>query len=241
MRTFGVTDVGAVRRDNQDYFHIEQLQGRTVAVLCDGMGGARAGAAASELGCTAFFANLSLALSKQDVPDGDVLLSDAVSYANLRVCDHSRSDKNCEGMGTTMVAAMAEGEVCHIANVGDSRAYHYQNGTLRQITRDHSYVEELVEQGLLRPEEARNHPRKNLITRAVGLNYRLKCDCFTVPFGSGDRVLLCSDGLSNVVEDEAMEQILRREEEPEGACRALLEAALEEGAPDNVTVLILSR
>ena len=145
------------------------------------------------------------------------------------------------GMGTTMVAAMAEGEVCHIANVGDSRAYHYQNGTLRQITRDHSYVAELVEQGLLRPEEARNHPRKNLITRAVGLNYRLKCDCFTVPFGSGDRVLLCSDGLSNVVEDEAMEQILRREEEPEGACRALLEAALEEGAPDNVTVLILSR
>ena len=108
MRTFGVTDVGAVRRDNQDYFHIEQLQGRTVAVLCDGMGGARAGAAASELGCTAFFANLSLALSKRDVPDGDVLLSDAVSYANLRVCDHSRSDKNCEGMGTTMVAAMAE-------------------------------------------------------------------------------------------------------------------------------------
>ena len=98
-----------------------------------------------------------------------------------------------------------------------------------------------MEQGLLRPEEARNHPRKNLITRAVGLNYRLKCDCFTVPFGSGDRVLLCSDGLSNVVEDEAMEQILRREEEPEGACRALLEAALEEGAPDNVTVLILSR
>ena len=242
MIAYGVTDRGVVRRDNQDSFRIKHIPESHFAtvVLCDGMGGARGGSVASGMACDSFMSHAANSLDESSTAaDMRGILEEAVSFANRQVYDRSFEDLSCMGMGCTLVAGLVSGKRAVLANVGDSRAYAYFRGKLRQITTDHSLVQELVARGELKPEEARTHPRKNVITRAVGTEASVKADLFDVKFPATCRLLLCSDGLSNVVTEEAMRQVLRERKGAKEACEALLRLALAAGAPDNVTVCII--
>ena len=235
MNLWGITDIGAVRSDNQDSYAIERLDDQTaLAVVCDGMGGARAGNVASRTAAEVFVASVKQNFT-QDAGPGQVML-DAAAAANERVHELSVAEEAYRGMGTTLVAALITPEKLYVVNVGDSRCYAIVNGDMTRVTREHSLVEDLVERGEITPEEARNHPRKNLITRAVGVDRSVRADLFEVE-NQGGYLVLCSDGLSNTVTDEE----LRREvvaADKEGCCQRLLRLALERGAPDNVTAVI---
>ena len=243
MKVFGITDRGAVRSENQDRFQfkLDEEKELAILVLCDGMGGAKAGTLAAATGAAAFMTHASLCLHEKTPPEAEVIVRESASYANIRVYDRARKDEDCAGMGCTLVAALLQGESCSLVNIGDSRAYLYSGGSLRQLTRDHSLVEDLVERHAITREEARVHPRRNVITRAVGLDYRVKSDVFHTQLCPGDILLLCSDGLSNVVEKEGISSVLAEHTEPESAAHALLELALAGGDPDNVTALLLYR
>ena len=164
----------------------------------------------------------------------------------LGICGFKMSHKlagwlGCLGMGTTLVAAVVNGTDTAVVNVGDSRCYWLAEGQLLQVTRDHSWVQELVDQGEISADEARSHPRRNLITRALGLQRRSRSDIYRLDFQENDSLLLCSDGLSNLVTEQEMTSVLAEEEDIQASCGRLLELALQRGAPDNVTVLILRR
>ncbi|MDO4749915.1 MAG: Stp1/IreP family PP2C-type Ser/Thr phosphatase [Eubacteriales bacterium] len=242
MKGFGITDRGVVRTENQDCFRIEIMEdtGNAAVVLCDGMGGAQAGSVASRIAAEAF---MSHALSCFRRPDGVRDLSRTIrecsDYANIKVYDRSFSDFGCMGMGTTLVGVLRfEGETL-VVNVGDSRAYLINTEFSERITRDHSLVEDLVRNGTITPEAAKLHPRRNVITRALGVEQQVKCDVFRPTLRDGDVLLLCSDGLSNLVEETEFIRILADSSDPEAYCRALLALAMERGAPDNVTVVAL--
>lgn len=236
MNVWGITDIGAVRNDNQDSFQIEWLDEQDLlTVVCDGMGGARAGNVASSLAVSAFVEAV-----REQYQAGErawpQMLEQAVYRANETVHTESLAHEEYRGMGTTLVAALATPETVWVANVGDSRCYQIVDGEISRISRDHSLVEDLVHRGEITPEEARVHPKKNLITRALGVDRSVRVDIFEQP-NRGGYLLLCSDGLSNVVTDEE----LRREvvaEDKEGCCQRLLKLALDQGAPDNVTIVI---
>ena len=241
MKAFGITHRGAVRKENQDAFRFETPEGREImtAVLCDGMGGAKAGSVASTMAADNFMSHAANSLDElSTAADMRVILTDAVDYANKKVYDWSFADYSCMGMGSTLVAVLVAGKRGFVASVGDSRAYLFSREKLRQITRDHSLVEDMVERGKITREEARTHPKKNVITRAVGVDASVKADLTEVKFPAGSRILLCSDGLSNIVTDDEMLRVLRENAEPEEACRVLLDMALRAGAPDNVTVFV---
>ncbi|MBR1659793.1 MAG: Stp1/IreP family PP2C-type Ser/Thr phosphatase [Oscillospiraceae bacterium] len=244
MIVFGLTDRGAVRKENQDHFRFEaDPEGELLtAVLCDGMGGARAGSVASTLAVDTFMSHAANSLDESSTPaDMKAILAEAVSFANTKVYERSFSDYSCMGMGSTLVALMAAGRRAVIANVGDSRAYQFSKNGLAQVSRDHSLVEEMVARGKLTPEQARSHPRRNIITRAVGVEASVKADLFELRFLPGMRVLLCSDGLTNAVPEEEIGRVLAEIEDPEHACGELLDLALKNGASDNVTMLIAQR
>lgn len=241
MEVYGVTHCGAVRRENQDelrYDAPERMELLT-AVLCDGMGGARAGGLASTLAADAFMSHAANSLDETSTA-GDLraILTDAVDYANRRVYEKAFEDLTCMGMGSTLVALLVSGKRAFAANVGDSRAYTLSHGRLKQVTRDHSLVEDMIARGKLTRDEARTHPQRNIITRAIGVEPTVTADIFELKFLPGTRLLLCSDGLSGVVPESELLALLQANPEPRSACEALLAAALERGAPDNVTVLV---
>jgi protein phosphatase len=169
----------------------------------------------------------------------DALLQSAVKLANFTVYDQAREFADFAGMGTTLVAVLVQGRTATVVNVGDSRLYHVSPGQIRQITRDHSLVQMMVERGELAPERARNYPGKNLITRAIGTEAAVHCDLFHRTISGGDCLLLCSDGLSNLVdEQEILFEVvhgLRKEQ----CCESLLNIAKNRGAPDNVTCVLV--
>ena len=248
MKSFGLTDKGMVRKDNQDCFILERCdaKGCLIAALCDGMGGAKAGGIASQLSTKAFVSYIYAKLTSRLVRNADYrkILEDACAEANGVSYEYSRFDEAFDGMGTTIVGGVIKNNGNgYIINVGDSRAYHIakRGGTIRQITRDHSLVEELVEAGAITAEQARTHPQKNVITRALGSDARVECDYFTFSLQSGDFLLLCSDGLSNIVSDLEMLEYAKDFPEPEALCRALMSKALNRGARDNVTVVAVMR
>ena len=241
MKAFGITHAGAVRKENQDFFRYEVPAGSELltAVLCDGMGGAKAGSVASSIAADAFMSHAANSLDESTTgQDARAILTDAVHFANRKVYDRAFEDYACMGMGSTMVAVLAVGRQAYIANVGDSRAYLFLHGRLQQITRDHSLVEEMVARGRLTRKEALVHPKRNVITRAIGVEASVKAELFDIRFPDEARLLLCSDGLTNTVSDEELRLVLDREEDPEAACRELLERSLGYGAPDNVTVFL---
>ena len=242
MEGFGITHRGMVRKENQDSFLMETFdEGRGAAlVLCDGMGGAQAGSVASSMASETFMSHVKACLADKNLKLGlDEIVREAAQYANIRVFDRSFTDFSCLGMGTTLVGALVRDDEGAVVNVGDSRAYLVSDGEIRRITKDHSFVAELLDRGALTPEQAKNHPQKNLITRALGVESKVNCDVFKRKFSTGDRLLLCSDGLSNMVSDnEILEQAVKAEE-PQGICESLLNMALDRGAPDNVTVAVL--
>ena len=235
MKIWGITDIGLVRSENQDSYRIKQLDGAAaLTVVCDGMGGARGGNVASSLAADAFASEVEGAFAAQEPQK---LLMDAVAAANEKVFSTAMSNPEYRGMGTTLVAALVTPEKIWIANVGDSRCYRIQDGDIGRVTRDHSFVEDLVLRGEITPEQARVHPKKNLITRAVGVDHTVKTDVFECE-NHGGYLVLCSDGLSNQVTDEEIRSEVVAEDK-ENCCQRLLNRALEKGAPDNVTVVIV--
>lgn len=248
MKSFGLTDKGAVRKDNQDCFILEKCEARKclIAALCDGMGGANAGSIASQLANKAFVSYLYIKLSSQLPRNVDYkrILEQACADANGVAYEYSHFDEEYGGMGTTIVGGVIKNNGNgYIINVGDSRAYliSKRTGTIRQITKDHSLVEELLEAGAITAEQARSHPRKNVITRALGSDPHVNCDFFSFALQSGEILLLCSDGLSNIVSDLEMLEYAKEFPEPEELCRALMSKALNRGARDNVTVVAVKR
>ncbi len=238
MKVYGITDKGAIRKENQDkfLFELREDENALCAVLCDGMGGALAGSIASSMAVEAFMLHACSVFTHG--ADMKNTLREAVNYANIKVYDRSFSDFSCMGMGCTLVGLLIDENRCLIANVGDSRAYLQSGGEIRQISRDHSLVEELVAKGEISHDEAKNHPQKNIITRAVGVEANVKCDIFDFTPEPGSRIILCSDGLSNLLSNQEILYISTSNSSVSAAADAMLHLALERGAPDNVTVFI---
>lgn len=245
MNSFGITDRGKVRRDNQDSFLIERIEGRDalIAVLCDGMGGEKAGNIASDLAAKTYAGVLRQRFSGQKLKGAEIpeAMAAACAEANHMVYSYSCFDSAYTGMGTTLVSAvMLDGRV-YVLNVGDSRAYKITRRRIVQITRDHSLVQDMVDRGELTPAEARVHPRRNVITRALGVNELVPCDVFTPRLAGGDMLLLCSDGLTNMLSDREILSLSRRNANPLSLSKALMAEALAREARDNVTIVVISK
>ena len=240
MNLWGITDIGSVREQNQDDYYIEQVEPDLgLAIVCDGMGGARAGNIASQLAVQTFLETAKSSPPQEWRAEPEALLHSAAQQANTAVYTMAGREPECRGMGTTMVAALVVGQNAYILNIGDSRCYLVQPDGIRRLTRDHSVVEDMVTRGKITPEQARQHPQKNLITRALGAEAQLRADLYRQALSPGDALLLCSDGLSNVVtEQEVLYEVLHGGP-AEDCCRRLLDIALLRGAPDNVTAVLL--
>lgn len=244
MKAYTISDIGKVRSENQDCVRFVQntLPSFSLLALCDGMGGARAGGLASEIAMDAFVSKITDSItekkSKAALKD---ILRDGVEYANQCVFERGSLDSACAGMGTTLVAAFLKGRQCLVVNVGDSRAYLISGGAISQISVDHSFVEDMVKRGSITREQARSHPRRNVITRALGAEDRVECDFFTPEFKKNDLLLLCSDGLSNIVSDSEILEIAEKHKNLDDIGRELLDLALLRGAPDNVSLGILRK
>lgn len=239
MIVCGITDTGLHRRENQDRYAADVLPGGfTAAVVCDGMGGANAGALAGALATETYLARLRAQLHEN--ADAHALLSDCVAAANRAVYERAARDEACAGMGTTLVSALVrENGEAVLANVGDSRAYHITSDGIARVTRDHSVVEDLVAQGRITEEEARCHPNRNLITRALGTDERTACDVYDLTLKPGELLLLCSDGLVVTLRDEEMLSLVHAAKNLPEALTALISRAHEHGAPDNVTAVLI--
>lgn len=239
MIGFGLSDKGTYRAENQDSFDVAQLQDGLLAVVCDGMGGAAAGFLASDMACARFVGQARSRLEKN--PDDDCrTLKDAAEAANRKVFHFASDREEYSGMGTTLVAGFFRRDSATIVNIGDSRAYRISREGVVQISKDHSVVQSMVDRGELTAAQARKHPRRNLITRAVGTDAFVDCDIFEISIKPGDRFLLCSDGLTNAVEDAEIHRLIMAADGSEAACRALVEAALQNDARDNVTAVVIS-
>ena len=244
MELWGITNCGKVRRENQDVFKIlfDEERGVAVLLVCDGMGGANAGNIASSLAAEVFMHNIGKYIENFGSPrDIAVKMSEAVIEADKTVHDKGISKEEYAGMGTTLAAAIStsDGEV--IINVGDSRVYHITTSSITQVTRDHSVVEDMITRGDLTRAEARRHPKKNLITRVLGAGSKEPPDIFFLNIKSGDFLLLCSDGLTNVVFDSEILFQLQCGNTVRESCEKLVEMTLERGAPDNVTAVLFRK
>ncbi len=237
MESYCQTDVGLKRNSNQDFVYasnhrVGSLEG--LLIVADGMGGQAAGDLASRL-CVETMVDTIQASTQKGVVK---ILSEAISAANDAVTRKAASDPALEGMGTTLVAASPENGGLIVANVGDSRLYLIDDDRIEQITHDHSLVEEMVRAGKLSREQVRNHPKKNIITRAIGEIQGPQVDYFDVGLNRGDIVLLCSDGLTNMVEDEQIFRIVRSAPDLAQAGKKLVDAANRAGGRDNISVVL---
>lgn len=242
MEAWGLTDVGNVREQNQDAYRIVSLKEHSLlAAVCDGMGGARAGNVASRLACEVFSGEIERSFSPtMTLDEAERMLRSAATLANIAVFEQAQISPEYEGMGTTLVAALVYGKGTLVLNIGDSRAYLMNGDGVRCITTDHSVVELMVRRGELTAEQAKTHPSKNLITRAVGTGTQVLADVFRVPTGKNDSILLCSDGLSNLLADQELLFEVAHGANKSDCCQRLLEIAKERGAPDNVTSVLIS-
>ena len=241
MQSWGLTDPGCVRKQNQDAYQIEQLDRNTLlCVVCDGMGGAKSGNIASSLAVDVFVEEIRRSWkSSLDGEKIDLMLESAVKLANFTVFDQSQQFEEFDGMGTTLVAVLVSGRRATVVNVGDSRAYKVDSDGIRQITRDHSLVQMMVDRGELSPEIARTYPGKNFITRAIGTETMVECDMYHFDVRKGDFLLLCSDGLSNTMDEQEMLFEIVHGVKKQHCCKRLLDIAKNRGAPDNVTSILV--
>ena len=237
MKAYSKTDIGSKRTMNQDSVYCnENSVGsfQNLFIVADGMGGHKAGDYASRL-CVEKIVN-AVEQSKSITPV--TILEEAVTEANKGVLEEAKANAEYEGMGTTMVACTLQKDTLYIANIGDSRLY-IINDDIKQITKDHSWVEEMVKKGELTESQARIHPQKNIITRALGIDEVVHADYFEIDVKPDDKILMCSDGLTNMVEDEDIEYIIRHSSSIEKAVENLVEKANENGGKDNITVILV--
>ena len=235
MKVIGYSDIGLVRKENQDAFWFKEINEHIcIAVVCDGMGGVRGGQEASSLAVETVKStveNLKMNENPQKI------FSRIVENSNRCVYDAAASNGQLSGMGTTMVLVLIKNDKAFFANVGDSRAYHItHNGSIRQITKDHSAVQELVDSGHLSERQAKQHPNKNIITRAIGIESNLEYDYFTESVSTGDIVLLCSDGLSNLLDESEIQFEATTGGDFDDLAVRLINLANNKGGTDNITV-----
>ena len=236
MKTFSKTDIGRKREVNQDYVFVsDQPVGNipNLLIVADGMGGHNAGDYASKFVVEVL--KKELAKSREDGPRA--MMKKAIASANNQLIAESKTDARLEGMGTTLVAATVIEHTLYFANVGDSRLY-LLNDEIRQLSKDHSLVQEMVRLGGLNAEEAKHHPDKNIITRAIGVKEDIEIDFFEYRLKKGDIILMCTDGLSNMVEDEEIFQIVRSSRDVVEAVEQLIERANSNGGKDNIGVIV---
>lgn len=241
MQIFSKTDRGRVRTDNQDaYFAGKITDDAVFAVVCDGMGGANAGNVASELAVRHISEYVIRSYRDgMDMTDTEKTLKNAIVSANISLYDMAVNNAELTGMGTTAVAAFVKDGTAVIAHVGDSRIY-LVNGEIKQLTRDHSVVQSLIESGKITPEDAKVHPRKNVITRALGAEENVAVDSDCLNLSNGDTLLLCSDGLTNFLDDKDILKVFQNNDISAVAER-LVEEANENGGGDNITVVTVTK
>ena len=241
MQSWGLTDPGCVRKQNQDAYRIERLDKETLlGVVCDGMGGAKSGNIASTLAVEVFVEEIRRSwVPGMEFDRIDQMLRSAVKLANFTVYDQSAQFEEYDGMGTTLVAVVVRGARATVVNVGDSRAYGINRTGIHQISKDHSLVQMMVDRGDLTAEVAKTYPGKNYITRAIGTEPIVMCVISHLELSKGEFLLLCSDGLSNVLDDqEILFEIIHGVNRAD-CCQRLLEIAKNRGAPDNVTSVLM--
>ena len=241
MQCWGLTDPGCVRKQNQDAYRMERLdRNNLLCVVCDGMGGAKSGNIASTLAVEVFVEEIRRCWKPgMDEEKTDQMLRSAVKLANFTDFDQAAQIEEFDGMGTTLVAALVRGKKATVVNVGDSRAYGIGRDGIRQITKDHSLVQMMVDRGELTPEVAKSYPGKNFITRAIGTEPLVMCDIFHRDMNKGDFLLLCSDGLSNLMDDQEILFEVVHGVNKQHCCKRLLNIAKNRGAPDNVTSILV--
>ena len=240
MKLAGKTDVGRVRQENQDDYRAGELPGGAVwALVCDGMGGAKGGREASQGACNVIENFFQEQYAQCGAGQEEPFLKKALLYANRFVFQKAAHEEALAGMGTTAVCALVRSGIVYLCHAGDSRAYLIRDGKLTQLTHDHSYVQELVDCGTITEEEAEHHPQKNIITKALGVDYRLEPEFTAAKLKREDRLLLCTDGLTNMVPVEEMEKLLAQGAFYDLPDR-LIEAANAHGGSDNITALLLA-
>ncbi len=241
MQTYGKTDTGRARPNNQDAFACGRLADDVVfAVVCDGMGGAKGGNVASTLAVKIITERIAASYRENMTPQSiRYVLECAIAAANVEVYDTAVKDENLHGMGTTVVAAVVCGKTAVVAHIGDSRAYLMSDDGLEQVTRDHSLVQEMVESGKLTENEAKSHPRKHFITRALGVEDMVECDIDEREIPERGALLICTDGLTNMVDTDEIRKILLSYP-PQTAAERLIHAANMAGGSDNITVALIA-
>ncbi len=241
MTAVGKTDRGQRRRENQDTFYIEvfHADSQALIVVADGMGGANAGDIASDM-TVSLFAQEVNKRRKPGMTDAYIraIMDSGLANANRAVFAKAEEDRACAGMGSTLVAALLDGSDAVIMNVGDSRAYLISEDGILQLTEDHSVIAEMVRRGEMTSEEAQNHPARNYITRAVGTDRTVTASFTKVALAPGDTVLLCTDGLYNMLSDEELFATVRQSESLEEAVQTMIDGANQRGGPDNITVVL---
>lgn len=235
MKTFSKTDIGMVREVNQDYVYVSDLPvGKlpNLFVVADGMGGHKAGEYASRFAVEVV--KDELAKSTEDVPE--TMIRQAITSANQRLLETAKQDSKLEGMGTTLVVATVIKRTLYFANVGDSRLY-LLNRDIKQVSKDHSLVQEMVRLGGIKQEDAKNHPDKNIITRAIGAKEQVEVDFYEYRLKKGDIIIMCTDGLSNMVEDAEILHIVQGSRDIVEAVEELINKANENGGKDNIGIV----
>lgn len=228
------THLGKVRQINEDSFLIEEKGAFSLLIVADGMGGHNAGEVASAMAIRCVLEYIE----KNGTDDAEDALRSAICYANKEIHHSASTVQKNKGMGTTVTAALIVGNNAVVASVGDSRAYLFGAGKLAQITKDHSFVQQLVDKEIITREEAKSHPRRNLITRAVGTARRVVVDTFKLKLKNGDKLMLCSDGLTSHVTDQKIASVLDSDSDANALAYLLQAEALKQGGSDNITVIV---
>ena len=227
------SDAGNVRELNEDYASFIEDERFKIYLVADGMGGHNAGEIASKLAVKSIIRYL-LEHSEED----ENILLNAVKYANNEIYEISQKNDKCKGMGTTITGCFIKGDMIQVVNVGDSCCFSIKDNEIKKVTKDHSWVQELIDAGAITEEEGRVHPKKNIITRALGTNSSVKIDIFNIDKNESSMFLFCSDGLSNEVQKEEMVEIVNRYKNVNEACEKLVDLAKARGGKDNITVLL---
>ena len=233
------TDVGKIRDNNQDAYYISQKGDSFLFIIADGMGGHKAGEIASKMAIDIISNSLESLLTDSTVGDKEIQdkIRSSIYEANDKIYRKSMEDEKFSGMGTTVTLAYAMDRNIFIGHAGDSRAYLFRDGILSQITKDHSLVEELIRNGSISVEEAKHHPQRNIITRAVGTSKEIKADLMVESKNKDDILLLCTDGLTNMLDDDEIKDSLIINKDIQKACEELIKLSNDKGGFDNITIL----